>query len=201
MAIDRFYGRITGVGTTNGIRFVVGHWTRTPQGPFADVMVEEPGGHRILLAPDSTVAAVITGLYTFDEVRLGPVQAELTSDRLSVSAPGLTLEVSLGRRTPLGCLLRLVPRRLMAMPWWCRAIDPVARLTMNGVRTAGESRRGRREFYGAVDARTVVGLTGTWQGRPLGELAAVDPPVTFGFGSTPRSPTMTTVVTTAVTRD
>ena len=47
----RFAGRIAGVGSTSGVRVVVGHWHSSPLGAFADVMVETASGHRVLLAP------------------------------------------------------------------------------------------------------------------------------------------------------
>jgi hypothetical protein len=35
----------------------------------------------------------------------------------------------------------------------------------------------------------------TWDGEDQGGLAPVDPPVRFGFGSTPRTPSLVRVVT------
>ena len=64
------------------------------------------------------------------------------------------------------------------------------------MRTAGTARAGRREYYGAVDQHAVVGAAGTWEGTDLGSLAAVDPPVRFGFGSTPKHPAVTRITTT-----
>src|SRR4051794_37547125 len=46
-----FDGWIAGVGTREGTRAVLGRWSSSPWGAFADVMVERPDGHRILLAP------------------------------------------------------------------------------------------------------------------------------------------------------
>ena len=37
---ERFAGRIAGVGSTSGVRIVVGRWDDGPWGSFADVMVE-----------------------------------------------------------------------------------------------------------------------------------------------------------------
>jgi hypothetical protein len=67
---------------------------------------------------------------------------------------------------------------------------------MRGVRTRGVARAGRREWYGATDARELTSLSGSFDGAGLGSLAPVDPPCRFGFSSTPRRPTVTTVVTT-----
>lgn len=198
MRAHRFYGRITGVGTSSGIRLVVGHWVTTPLGSFADVMIEDATGHRTLLAPNDAVAQFITDTYTFDDVHITPVTAGLTADALHVTSAELDLHVALGSRTVLGHLLTLQPRALATQPWWCRTIDPVARVVMSGVRTAGQARTGRREYYGAVDLQAVTAVTGHWQGQELGTLAPVAPPVRFGFGSTPARPAMTTIVTTVV---
>jgi hypothetical protein len=44
----------------------------------------------------------------------------------------------------------------------------------------------------------VIELEGRWRGTDLGALAPVDPPVTFGFGSVPRRPSLTRLVTTVI---
>ena len=48
----RFHGEIAGVGSSSGVRVVVGHWRESPLGTFADVMLAEPDGTRVLLAPE-----------------------------------------------------------------------------------------------------------------------------------------------------
>ncbi len=104
-----------------------------------------------------------------------------------------------GAAHPAGWVLRAVPRRLAAAPAWSAATDPVARVVMPGVRTrgtTGSGERQRREWYGATDHHRVTGLEGTLDGVGLGSLAPVDPPATFGFSSSPRSPSLTAVVST-----
>lgn len=192
----RFDGRIAGLGTAGGTRLVVGHWTDSPLGPFADVMVERPDGHRLLLAPRREVADFIAATYTFDEVRLTPVSVTVAADRWTVEAAPLELAFTVGRRTGLGRLLRAIPSPLAAAPWWAALVDPVARVALRGVRTRGTAGRGRREWYGARDVRAVTACAGSWDGEDLGALRAVEPPVRFGFGSTPAAPSVTTVVTT-----
>ena len=83
---DRFDGWIAGVGTTCGLRAVVGRWLRSPLGPFADVMVERADGHRILLAPTAEVAAYVSATYRFDEVRIVPVAVSQDDGRWEVAA-------------------------------------------------------------------------------------------------------------------
>ncbi|MBV9832737.1 MAG: hypothetical protein JOZ82_14180 [Marmoricola sp.] len=193
MRRDRFVGAIAGAGSTSGVRVVVGRWDRSPLGSFADVMVAEPSGRRVLLAPSPEVAEYVGATYSFDEVVVGPVGV---SAGWHVSAPGLSLSLEAGARSPLGWLLRAQPRALATSIWWSHVTDPVARLVLPGVRTRGSAGGGRRETYGATDLHRVTALRGEWRGTDLGELAPVTPEPGFGFGSTPRRPGVTTVVTT-----
>lgn len=193
---SRFRGFIAGAGSTSGVRVVVGHWPTTPLGRFSDAMVETAAGHRVLLAPRDEVAEFIAATYVFDEVRIEPFEVVVSTGGWSVRSPSLSLDLGVGRRTALGAALRCVPARLAESPAWCALTDPVARVVLRGVRTRGVARAGRREWYGATDARTVTSLAGSFDGAGLGSLAPVDPPCRFGFSSTPRRPSVTTVVTT-----
>ena len=196
MTEQRFEGRIAGLGSTSGVRVVVGWWHRTPWGEFADVMVEDAAGHRVLLAPDRQVAELLDHTYEFDEVVTAPVQVLSRSRTVRVHGHGLDLGFTIGRRTSLGGLLGLVPRRLATSPRWLALIDPAARRILSGVRTKGSAGAGRTEFYGAYGLRGIDGLFGSWRGTDLGTLAPVEPPVRFGFGSTPSQPVVTSLVTT-----
>lgn len=195
---DRFTGRIAGVGTTSGVRVVVGRWDESPWGGFADVMLAQPDGLRVLLAPCAEVAEYVAATYMFDRVDLGPVAVTDDGSAWRVTAPGLVLRLTVGRRRALGRLLGVVPRRISTAPAWAAVTDPAARVVLRGVRTRGSAGNGRREYYGATDLHAVDAAAGTWQGRPLGGLAAVDPDPRFGFGSTPRRPSVTSLVTTIV---
>jgi hypothetical protein len=199
MRRDRFTGAIAGVGTTSGVRIVVGRWEHSPLGSFADAMVAEADGTRVLLAPDDRVADFVSTTYHFDRVQIGPVT--VSGDREWVlAAPGLALRVGIGGRAPLGHLLRVVPTRVATAPAFATLTDPVARVVLRGVRTRGTAGQDRREYYGATDLHRVTEVTGTWQGRDLGSLAPVRPEPGFGFGSTPRTPSVTSLVTTVETR-
>ena len=194
---DRFTGRILGAGTTSGVRVVVGRWDASPWGAFSDVMVAEPSGARILLAPDQRVADYVSATYSFDEVRIGPVSVAGEAAWV-ISAPGLELRVRTGRREAVGWLLRAVPRHIATSTAWARVTDPIARRVMRGVRTRGSAGNGRTETYGAYDLHGVVSLAGRWQDELLGDLAPVAPEPGFGFGSTPEAPSVTSLVTTVV---
>ncbi|MCC5033800.1 hypothetical protein DMH02_011330 [Streptomyces sp. WAC 00631] len=193
----RFDGWIAGVGTASGTRMVVGHWPRSPFGPFSDVMVERPDGERLLLAPTRHTADFVGGVYRFDRVLVTPVAVGTAGAVWNVTARPLSLRFTTGRRGPLGWLLRCVPAPLAARPAWVALTDVPARL-LPGVRARGSAAGGSREWYGARDLLPVVGATARFDGEDLGALAPVAPPVRFGFGSTPRGPALVRVVTTVV---
>lgn len=193
---DRFTGRIAGVGSASGVRIVVGRWDAGPWGTFADLMVEDRAGHRVLVAPDARVRDFVSATYTFDEVSIEPVGVTDTAEGWRVESESLTLDLTIGGPTPLGRMLRLIPRSLATAPAWCAVTDPIARITMRGVRTRGSAGGDRREWYGATAVHAIDAVSGCWRGDELGALAPVDPPCRFGFSSTPRRPCVTSVVTT-----
>jgi hypothetical protein len=174
---------------------VVGNWSDSPFGAFADVMVEQPDGHRLLLAPTEEVARFVGGVYTFDEVRVTAVVVRREPGSLRVDAAPLEAEVGIGARTPLGRLLRVVPDRVATSTAWATAVDPIARRLRSGVRTRGET-PGGTEHYGATDEWSVLAVEASWDGHDLGGLADVVPPVRFGFSSSPARPSLVAVVTT-----
>jgi hypothetical protein len=192
----RFDGAIAGLGTRSGVRMVVGHWPRSPFGPVADVMVERPDGHRLLVAPTPALARFVAATYAFDEVRVAPVTVTADGAWTSVAAGPVDLRFRTGPRGGLGRLLRLVPAPLARQPAWCAVVDLPARLVLPGVRTRGSAGGGRREWYGARDLRPIVEVSARLDGHDLGPLAPVSPPVRFGFGSTPPRPALVRVTTT-----
>jgi hypothetical protein len=191
-----FTGTIAGLGTTSGVRLVIGTWRESPLGAFADVMVEDADGVRTLLAPNAEVAEFVSETYTFDHIELGPVDSAVDADGFTLSAPALQVSATLGGPAPFDWLLRLVPAPLSAAPLWLRAINPVASRLVPGVQTAGTAGRDRREYYGVRRTRLIASVHGTFRGTDLGELALLDPPVRFGFSSAPPTPQLVSVTTT-----
>lgn len=193
--VERFVGEICGFGTAAGVRVVLGSWATSPFGAVADAMVEHPDGRRVLIAPTDEIGGYVAGVYEFDEVVVADVETDRAPGRLGFSGGPLRAEVTIGGRDPLGWLLRCVPRVLATSATWGTVVDPIARLTMRGVRTRGTT-AGGRETYGATDRHRLTALRATWHGTDLGPLADVDPPVRFGFGTAPRRPSIVAVTTT-----
>jgi hypothetical protein len=192
----RFDGWIAGLGTSSGTRIVLGHWHRSPFGPFSDVMLERPDGERLLLAPTRGTADFIGDTYSFETVRVVPVDVTVADRTWIVTAGSLHLRFTAGRRGLLGFLLRAVPGALARRPAWSALTDWPARVLLPGVRTRGSVGEGRREWYGARDLRPIRTASAAFEGTDLGVAAPVEPPVRFGFGSVPRSPALTRVTTT-----
>jgi hypothetical protein len=191
----RFDGAICSVGTTGGVRVVLGLWPSSPFGLLVDAMVELADGHRVLIAPTADTAEFIAATYHFDEVRQEDTRLAIAGGRWSATSPSLSVAVDVGPRTAVGWLLSTVPRPLARNRLWCRAIDPVARRVRRGVRTYGTAGGGRQEYYCALDEHGLVSATVSWEGRSAGDLRPVDPPVRFGFGSSPRVPSLVRVTT------
>jgi hypothetical protein len=188
-----FDGTITGVAFADGHRMVIGRWTTSPLGAFADVMLAGPDGRRTLLAPTGGVAAFVAAHYNFDEVVVAPVDASLDDASLEVLAPGLEVRAALGPRGAASRLLRSRPRRLRASETWSRFEDTVARPLVSpllggaGVRSRGTTRAGARERYVPHDLRPVASAHAVVDGSPCGALVPLAPSG-FGFSEFPARP-------------
>jgi hypothetical protein len=183
------------MGTGSGHRLVVGHWHASPFGRVTDAMVEDPAGRRSLYAPTPPLAEFLTDVYRFDEVQVGSCSARRVGSGWEVRAGPLELSFTVGRRSPVGWLLRAVPSPLARAPSWVSLLDQVARRLLPGVRTRGATRDGRRQWYGARDLHPIVAARATLHGHDLGALGPVRPPVRFGFGSVPDRPSLVQLTT------
>jgi hypothetical protein len=187
-------GRITGVGfAVGGVartgaapphRFVVGEWSASPIGPFADLMWARPDGRRILVVASTAVGRFITAVYAFDEV---VVDANLVIDggrrQQRVRAADVALDLDLGRAVPFPPRPDVVTERIEA---------PIAHRLL-GVETFGVSPSGVEELYRARRLRRVRSGTATVHGAPLLGPLPPTPAVGFGFSEPPPFPSVTEV--------
>lgn len=167
-------------------------WDASPYGSFADVMLEQPTGHRILIAPRQDVADFVAATYSFDEIRIEPVSIA-HGDEWSVHTRSLQLRFTPGRPLWVSRVLHLVPRAVRRTSSWAKICNPVAERLMPGVQTYGTAGGGRTEWYSASGVRRLSCARATWEGEELGVLAPVTPPVRFGFASSPSQPTLTSL--------
>lgn len=146
-------------------------------------MWARPDGRRVLVAATEEAAGYVAGVYTFDEVVVGPLDVSLEGGRLRLAAPGV------------GLRLGLSAGRGVAVPWprpawFTRWVEgPVAR-SLLGVRTYGVSPTGVQEWYRAVSYRRLVAGRASLAEADLGPMGDVDPPTRFGFSEPPRRPSM-----------
>ena len=99
MSVLRFHGTITGLGSSSGVRIVVGEWTESPYAAFVDVMLAEPDGTRHLLAASPEVAQFVGGTYRFDQVHVVPLERRHEGPVVRITAGDLVLRYRIGRRT------------------------------------------------------------------------------------------------------
>ncbi|MDP8938213.1 MAG: hypothetical protein M3O23_10890 [Actinomycetota bacterium] len=152
-------------------------------GPVDDLMWALPGGTRRLLVPTPEAGRFVSAVYGFDDTVVTPLRVRASGRGVSVHAPELRLELHL----VAGWALRVPVRR---PPWFTRWVEaPVARRLL-GVRTWGVSPTGVQEWYQAVSYRPLAHGWASLDGRDLGPLRPVDPPVRFGFSEPPRRPSM-----------
>jgi hypothetical protein len=153
---------------------------------MADVMWAQPDGTRVLLADRAETATFVSAVYGLDDVRVVPFS--VARDERGVDLTAGPLEISLRA----GPGWRLPPLALRPA-WVTRLLEaPVARLAM-GVHTFGTSPSGVREWYRAVGWRPVLTGAARLDGRPMGALSPVDPPLGVGFSEPPRRPSMVLV--------
>ncbi|MDQ3979829.1 MAG: hypothetical protein M3314_09780 [Actinomycetota bacterium] len=154
----------------------------SPLGPIADVMWAGPDGRRRLLAPSQEVAAFVSAVYRFDDVVVTPLSATVHGRTLVVVAP--LLDLSLQLRAGRGWPVPPVPA------WVTRYLGGPLAWRLLRVRTYGTTPTGVREWYRARWYRPLVEGRAWLEGRDLGSLRPLDPPVRFGFSEPPRRPSM-----------
>jgi len=157
---------------------VIGNWASSPVGVLSDVMWAQPDGQRVLLAPEHG-ADYITSIYSYDEVRVQPVDVSLGEVTMSVASGDLRLTIDLGSFVvPLPPRPRFVTATVEN---WCSR-------ALLGTRTYGVSPTGVKEWYRTRKIVRVTAASGLLADEDLGELRPIEGPLGFGFTDPPRPP-------------
>ena len=109
-------------------------------------MVEQADGHRLLIAPTDEIADVRVGGL---RVRRDASSPRSTTERTAGALRFTRRSAGRRRRRSAGATRSAGPcgacrRRSPRAPRWATVVDPIARLTMRGVRTRGDHRRRAR---------------------------------------------------------
>ncbi len=194
----QFDGHIIGASFMSGDRFVAGRWTRSPLGPFADVMWCRGDGHRVLFAPNEHAGDFVARHYAFDEVRIEAVKIERGAGGAIVAEAGPIHLVLQPRVAGLASrLLAMRPHRLRMSKYWIDIEDRFFRpllqplITVTGVHTTGITFAGAREWYAIHDYRD-ADADASIAGADLGPSAPCGP-AGFGFSEFPGGPAMVRV--------
>ncbi|MGF1597696.1 MAG: hypothetical protein ACFCVK_12330 [Acidimicrobiales bacterium] len=182
-------GTISSTQLAGDHRIVVGRWPTSPIGPLVDVMWRAPDGERRLLVDSEEGAALITSIYEFDDVRIGPLRVEGDDRHTRVRTDGLELDVTGGRRRP-------VPVR-RPLAFTCLVEAPIARALM-GVEVHGLSPRGALEWYQTTGWRWIDHGRAAIDGVDVGAPRPFTGPVGVGFSEPPARPSIVSVRVTIV---
>lgn len=171
-------GVIASAGFASGDRVVLGLWDRGPLGPMTDVMWATRDDRRLLLAPDDDVAAFVTAVYDFDEVRVVPFLGFRDRQAIALDAGPLRVRMAAGAGI-----------RFPARPAWVtrRVEAPLARALL-GVETYGRSPTGVHEWYRARCYRPLRWASLRVDGIDAGALRPLRPPLGVGFSEPPSRP-------------
>jgi len=164
-----------------------------------------PDDERVLLAPSERVAAFVTAIYDFDDVRVGALDIASDGRRTTARWRGsdgtgsrVAPHIASGPRSGDELEVALTGGRLRPVPFprpraVTRYIEaPIARALM-AVETYGTSPTGAREWYQTRGWRWVVDGRASVDGRDLGRPMSIDRPVGVGFSEPPRRPSIVSV--------
>jgi len=170
-------GTISSAAFASGDRFVIGCWSRSPIGPFSDIMWIDRRGLRTLITCSQEAADFIANIYQFDHVMVTPLYVTSTPSTTIARSEEFDIRLNGGR------LRSLLPPRPLSVTRYFEA--PVARRLM-GVETYGSSPTGVREWYQARRWRRVRSATARWGSQDLGELVEDLRPINVGFSNPPK---------------
>jgi len=182
--MDVFVGRITSTGFSSGDRIVIGDWKESPLGGFTNIMWAKHDGTRVLLSPSKKHADYVSGLYSFEEVRITEIDVLRSQGEVSVKGGGLSVRISWGSAVPLPFWRPL---------WFVASVEAVLGRAIFGTKTYGRTRDDRRGWYSVRSISRVLEAEGDINGKKLGQKERFHTTACFGFSEPPPMPTSVTL--------
>lgn len=179
MVREVFRGRIFSSSFERGDRVVIGAWDDSPLGGFTNIMWADPNGNRTLLSPSEKHAEYVSSLYSFEEIRIVPVDVKIDGKSISVKADDFSVYMSWGFRFPLP-----FPRPL----WFISSVENFFAKTLFGTRTHGIANNGSEEWYSIRSISWLKGASAIVSGDNLGAMSSRTESSCFGFSEPPRRP-------------
>ena len=179
MVREVFRGRIFSSSFERGDRVVIGAWDDSPLGGFTNIMWADPNGNRTLLSPSEIHAEYVSSLYSFEEIRIVPVDVKIDGKSISVKADDFSVYMSWGFRFPLP-----FPRPL----WFISSVENFFAKTLFGTRTHGIANNGSEEWYSIRSISWLKGASAIVSGDNLGAMSSRTESSCFGFSEPPIRP-------------
>ena len=142
-------------------------------------MWADPNGNRTLLSPSEKHAEYVSSLYSFEEIRIVPVDVKIDGKSISVKADAFSVYMSWGFRFPLP-----FPRPL----WFISSVENFFAKTLFGTRTHGIANNGREEWYSIRSISWLKGASAIVSGDNLGAMSSRTESSCFGFSEPPIRP-------------
>ncbi len=177
--MDMFIGRITSTSFATGDRIVIGDWEESPLGSFTNVMWARKDGKRILISPSKKCAEYVSKIYSFEEVRICPIEVIREDKKLQVKGPNLVLNMEWGRSL-------MIP--IKRPRWFISTIECIVGNLIFGSKTYGKTRDGRKEWYMIKGISKVSKAYGEYNGETFGSMEKNLNPSLFGFSEPPKIP-------------
>jgi len=184
MVRDVFRGRIFSSSFGRGDRIVIGKWEESPLGRFTNVMWADPNGKRTLFSPSEEHSEYVSSLYTFEEIRIVPIEVNIAGKSISVQADDLRVSMFWGFTLPLP-----IPRPL----WFISSVENFFARILFGTKTHGLANNGNEEWYSVRGISWLKGASAKVSGDDLGDMTRRSDSACFGFSEPPVRPAAVTL--------
>ncbi|MBK70792.1 MAG: hypothetical protein CMB53_05310 [Euryarchaeota archaeon] len=184
MVKDTFRGMIFSSSFGRGDRIVIGNWEESPLGKFTNVMWADPSGKRTLLSPSEKHSEYVSSLYTFEEIRITPIDVKISGKSISVQADDLSVTMHWGYTIPIP-----IPRPL----WFISSVENFFARILFGTKTHGMANNGNEEWYSVRGISWLKSASAKVSGKDLGIMSRRLDSACFGFSEPPIRPAAVTL--------